>query len=126
MTADIIKNMLIVGAGSFIGGGARYLVSVAMKSTGSAFPWGTLTVNLLGCLAIGLIGGFLSRTANEGGTATLFLAMGICGGFTTFSTFSKEALAMLQSGNFWGAISYIAASAAAGVVLTALGYRLSA
>ena len=126
MTAEIIKNMLIVGAGSFIGGGARYLVSAAMKSTGSAFPWATLTVNILGCLAIGLIGGFLSRTANEGGAATLFLAMGVCGGFTTFSTFSKETLAMLQSGNFWGAISYIAASAAAGVMLTALGYRLSA
>ena len=59
MGVDIFKNLLIVGLGSFLGGGARYLVSVAMSNIGKAFPWGTLTVNLVGCFVIGLLCGIL-------------------------------------------------------------------
>lgn len=57
---EIIRNILAVGAGSFIGGSARYLVSLAMKGIGKGFPWATLAVNLLGCLAIGLLWGILT------------------------------------------------------------------
>ena len=59
----MIKNILAVGAGSFIGGAARYLVSLAMKGIGKGFPWATLAVNLAGCLMIGLLWGFASYIA---------------------------------------------------------------
>lgn len=121
---EIIRNILAVGAGSFIGGIARYLVSLAMKGIGKGFPWATLAVNLLGCLMIGLLWGLLSRNATETTSWGLFLTVGLCGGFTTFSTFSKEALTMLQTGNTWGFATYIALSVIAGIALVALGYYI--
>ena len=122
MVSDIIKNIAVVGAGSFIGGAARYLVSLAMKGIGKGFPWATLAVNLLGCFLIGLLWGYFSRSASESSKWALFLTVGLCGGFTTFSTFSKESLMMLQSGNFWGFAGYIALSVIAGIAFVALGY----
>ena len=121
---DIIKNILIVGCGSFLGGAARYLISIAMKGVNKGFPWGTLLVNLIGCLIIGLLWGIFSRTSSEGSSWSLFLTVGLCGGFTTFSTFSKEALAMLQCSNYIGFASYIAISVIAGIAIVALGYVL--
>lgn len=124
MLPDTIRNIIAVGAGSFIGGIARYLVSLAMKGISKGFPWATLLVNLLGCLTIGLLWGFLSRNASESTSWGLFLTVGLCGGFTTFSTFSKEALTMLQTGQIWGFASYIALSILAGIALVALGYYI--
>lgn len=124
MSPEIFKNILAVGAGSFIGGTARYLVSFAMKGISKGFPWATLAVNLTGCLIIGLLWGILSRNATEGSYWGLFLTVGVSGSFTTFSTFSKEALAMLQAGQIWGTASYIALSVTAGIGLVALGYVL--
>ena len=121
---EIIKNILAVGVGSFIGGAARYLVSLGMKGIGKGFPWATLAVNLVGCLMIGLLWGLLSRNAAENTSWGLFLTVGLCGGLTTFSTFSKEALAMLQTGQIWGFASYIALSILAGIALVALGYYI--
>ena len=124
MVSDIIKNTLFIGCGSFIGGAARYLVSIAMKTVGKGFPWGTLAVNLVGCLVIGLLWGFFSLSASENSSWALFMAVGICGGFTTFSTFSKEALMMLQAGNFMSLMAYVAISVIAGIALVAAGYYL--
>ena len=124
MLPDTIRNIIAVGAGSFIGGIARYLVSLAMKGISKGFPWATLLVNLLGCLTIGLLWGFLSRNASESTSWGLFLTVGLCGGFTTFSTFSKEALTMLQTGQICGFASYIAISILAGIALVALGYYI--
>ena len=124
MLPDTIRNIIAVGAGSFIGGIARYLVSLAMKGISKGFPWATLLVNLLGCLIIGLLWGFLSRNASESTSWGLFMTVGLCGGFTTFSTFSKEALTMLQTGQIWGFASYIAISILAGIALVALGYYI--
>ena len=124
MIADTLKAILVVGSGSFLGGAARYLVSLAMKNASKGFPWATLTVNVLGCFLIGLLWGYFSRGASEGGSWALFLTVGVCGGFTTFSTFSKEALIMLQAGNVWGFAGYVAISVIAGITLVALGYFL--
>lgn len=121
---DIIRNILAVGAGSFIGGTARYLVSLAFKGIGKGLPWATLAVNLAGCFIIGVLWGVLSRNATEGNYWGLFLTVGFCGSFTTFSTFSKEILMMLQSGQIWGFAAYIASSVIAGVALVASGYYL--
>lgn len=125
MLPDTIRNIIAVGAGSFIGGIARYIVSLAMKGISKGFPWATVLVNLLGCLIIGLLWGFLSRNASESTSWGLFLTVGLCGGFTTFSTFSKEALTMLQTGQIWGFASYIALSILAGIALVALGYYIA-
>ena len=122
---EIIRNILAVGAGSFIGGVGRYLVSLAFKGIGKGFPWATLSVNLLGCLLIGLLWGFLSRNATESTSWGLFLTVGLCGGFTTFSTFSKEALTMLQAGQIGGFATYIIISVLAGIALAALGYYVA-
>ena len=124
MLPDTIRNIIAVGVGSFIGGIARYLVSLAMKGISKGFPWATVLVNLIGCLIIGLLWGFLSRNASESTSWGLFLTVGLCGGFTTFSTFSKEALTMLQTGQIWGFASYIALSILAGIALVALGYYI--
>ena len=121
MVSDIIKNILVVGAGSFIGGAARYLVSLAMKGVSKGFPWATLTVNLVGCFLIGLLWGVFSKNGSEGSNWALFLTVGLCGGFMTFSTFSKEALVMLQAGNIWGFAGYVSISVIAGIALVALG-----
>ena len=124
MVSDIIKNIAVVGAVSFIGGAARYLVSIGMKGLGKGFPWATLAVNVLGCFLIGLLWGYFCRGSNESSNWALFLTVGVCGGFTTFSTFSNEALMMLQAGNIWGFAAYVAVSVIAGVALVALGYYL--
>ena len=110
MIADTLKAILVVGSGSFLGGAARYLVSLAMKNASKGFPWATLIVNVAGCFLIGLLWGWLSRTSQMEGNLALFLTVGICGGFTTFSTFSKEALMLLQNGNVWGFVGYVLAS----------------
>ncbi len=94
----MVKEILYIGAGGFIGSVLRYLISQLMKQTGDGFPWGTLVVNLLGCLLIGILGGLISRNGNLSHNLALFLTVGLCGGFTTFSTFSKEALLLVRDG----------------------------
>ncbi|MCR4824588.1 MAG: fluoride efflux transporter CrcB [Bacteroidales bacterium] len=120
----MFKTILAVGTGSFAGGIARYLISTALKGVGKGFPWGTLAVNLAGCFLIGLLWGLFSRNATEGSDWALFLTVGFCGGFTTFSTFSKEALMLLQGGDVWGFAGYAGISIAAGIALVALGFYL--
>ena len=121
---ELLKTLFAVGAGSFLGGAGRYLVSLAMKGLNKGFPLATLAVNLVGCFLIGLLWGVFSKNGTEGSNWALFLTVGFCGGFTTFSTFSKEALVMLQGGNIWGFSGYVAISVIAGIALVALGYFL--
>lgn len=120
---EFIKNILIVGAGSFIGGAARYIMMTLMSGVKKGWP--TVAVNLIGCLLIGIIWGFLSRIQSENSNLAIFLMVGICGGFTTFSTFSKDALMMLHDGNIWGFAAYVCTSVIAGIALTAIGYYLT-
>ena len=125
MITDTLKAILVVGSGSFLGGAARYLISLAMRNASKGFPWATLLVNVAGCLLIGLLWGWLSRTSQMEGNLSLFLTVGLCGGFTTLSTFSKEALMLLQNGNVWGFVGYVAASVIIGIAFVAAGYFLT-
>ena len=115
----------MVGAGSCIGGMARYLLSLVMRSVGNGFPWGTFAVNILGCLIIGLLWGWTSRCPNVSSQLNLFLSVGICGGFTTFSTFSKESMALLQGGCYMSVTLYVLGSVVLGILAVALGYAMA-
>ena len=119
----MLKSLLIVGAGNFIGGAMRYLLSTFMKNVCSqGFPWGTLTVNLLGCFLFGIVFAIFSKNSSTDNTLYLLLTTGVCGGFTTFSTFANESVQMLQNGNTSGFIGYVATSVIAGFSLIALAY----
>ncbi len=122
----MIKSLLIVGTGSFIGGAMRYLLSTLMKSAcGQGFPWGTLMVNLLGCFLFGMLFAVFGKSSATDNTLYLLLTTGVCGGFTTFSTFANESVQMLQQGNTWGFVGYVATSVVAGLALIALGYGVA-
>ena len=107
----------------FLGGGAgsvlRYLVGMWIDST--AFPWATFAVNAVGSLAIGLFGGWAARFGWSE-ALRLSLTTGLCGGFTTFSTFSKESLAIAEAGRWSAFAAYAFGSVAVGIAAVALGY----
>ena len=119
----MIKSLFIVGIGSFFGGALRYAISTLMRSCcGQGFPWGTLMVNLLGCFVFGVLFALFSKAGSGHSSWCLLLTTGVCGGFTTFSTFANESLQMLQNGQWGGFITYVSISVIAGICLTALGY----
>jgi CrcB protein len=113
-----MRILLLVGTGGFIGSVCRYLMAQFVQGKFlSAFPFGTLSVNLLGCFIIGLVFG-LSERGNLNSDWRLFLATGICGGFTTFSSFSNETVALLRGGQTAYALSYVLGSIILGVLST--------
>lgn len=119
----MLKSILFVGAGSFFGGAMRYLLFLLMKNMyGQGFPWGTLTVNLLGCFVFGIIFALFSKYYTIDSPWCSLLTTGICGGFTTFSTFANESVQMLQNGNIGGFIGYTMTSIVVGMSLIVLGY----
>lgn len=116
-----MPNLILVMLGGAIGAGLRHLVGVvALAKVGPGFPWGTLFVNLAGGLAIGLLAGWFVRAgANE--QMRLFLAVGLLGGFTTFSAFSLETWLMIERGQIGLAALYVAASVIGSVLLLFAG-----
>ena len=119
-----MKMLFVIGTGSFFGGILRYLLSQFVQSKFlSAFPFGTLTVNIIGCFLIGLVFGLTDR-----GTLTpewrLFLATGMIGGFTTFSAFSFETVGLLRDGQLWYATAYIVGSVIIGLLATFIGISI--
>ena len=121
----MIKDIVLVGIGSGIGGMCRYLISLAMSHVCNGFPWATFSVNVAGCLLIGILWGLTSRFQSMSPTFTLFLMVGFCGGFTTFSTFSKEGLALLQANNYMLFVLYTIGSVVLGIAAVALGFLTS-
>ncbi len=96
------RVLLLVGTGGFIGGVFRYLAtSYFTKVFPSSFPYGTFVVNIIGCLVIGIIYGLSERFNWLTPEWRLFLATGVCGGFTTFSAFAYENIKLLQNGEFF-------------------------
>lgn len=122
----MLKDFLLVGLGSFMGGGMRFLVSKIIQSwTLLAFPFGTFAVNILGCLLIGFFSGL-----NYGGgwmspSTKLVLTTGFCGGFTTFSTFMNESNSLMKDGNMLYLSLYIVASLAFGLLAVIIGQQIA-
>jgi len=108
--------------GSALGGCARYGASLAAaRWFGGGIPYGTLFVNLLGCLLIGLLSGHKGPNS----MMRLLLVVGFCGSFTTFSTFALETLQMLESGHFVRAIGVVLVSVTVGLAFVRAGISLS-
>ena len=118
---EMMKDILLVCIGSFVGGGARYAISKAMQLfLPTVMPWGTLTVNVVGCFLIGLLSGLLPGNH----TAKLILVTGFCGGFTTFSTFMNENFQLGRDGHLLWAMLYTAASVVLGLLAVMAGYQI--
>lgn len=121
----MLKTLLFVGSGSFIGGVARYLLSRFVQGhVASGFPWGTFGVNVVGCLTIGLLYGLFERGNLMNSDLRLFLTVGFCGGFTTFSTFLHENYALLEEHNFFHFAAYTFSSLFVGWLAVYLGHTI--
>lgn len=118
----------IVGSGGFIGSLARYGVGglVHRQLPLAIFPFGTLLVNLLGCLLIGALAGLAESRQVFGPQFRQFALIGILGGFTTFSTFGFETVAMLRDADYLRACANVGVNVVAGLALVWLGYQFAA
>ncbi|QOZ28996.1 fluoride efflux transporter CrcB [Bradyrhizobium sp. CCBAU 51753] len=117
--------MTAVAIGGALGSVARYLVAIgAGRLVGAEFPWGTLVINIAGSFLIGVFAESFALIWSVSQTVRVFLTVGICGGFTTFSTFSLDAIVLMQRGELWAAASYIAASVALSILALFAGLLL--
>ena len=121
-----MRDLLIVGSGSFIGGICRYYLSglVAQTFAIQTLPIGTFIVNSLGCLIIGLVGGVADVHQILTPSTRLFLMTGLMGGFTTFSAFSYETLMLMRADRFGVALLNAVFSIICGVLAVWMGFRI--
>lgn len=118
-----MKHLLLVGLGGFIGSVARFLVSKLNLSWHFlSIPMGTLTVNVLGSFIIGILVGISVKSDLISTDLRLFLMVGFCGGFTTFSSFSSENFMLMQNGQVVTVLIYTALSILLGFLAVYLGY----
>jgi CrcB protein len=115
-------DLFLVVLGGGIGAGGRYLLGGWLHGQlGSGFPWGTFAVNALGSLMIGLVFGLAQAKSISPGT-TLFLTVGVLGGFTTFSAFSYETMRLLADGSIGASFLNVAGQFAVGLVAVYAGF----
>ena len=115
-------NLLLVVLGGGIGAGSRYLLGGWLHGhLGNGFPWGTFAVNAMGSLMIGMVFG-LAQWGSLPPAATLFLAVGVLGGFTTFSAFSYETMRLLANGSVGASFLNVAGQFAVGLVAVYAGF----
>ena len=117
-----LQMVLAVAAGGALGSVARYMVGIgSTKLFGLAFPWGTLTINIVGSFLIGVFVELFALKWDLPQEARVFLTVGICGGFTTFSAFSLDAYVLIERGEWWLATGYVVGS-----VLLSIGALVAA
>ena len=121
------RNLLLVGLGGGIGSVLRYLTSLGMMQLWGPrdFPLGTFTVNVVGCLIIGLLAGLMLSRQTLGPEFRLFFMVGILGGFTTFSSFGYESIQLLQDGQFLLMLANILLNVTIGLSACWLGLSLA-
>jgi len=121
----MLKTLLVAGTGGFIGTILRFLVSrYFQENTFSLFPWGTFTVNIVGSLLIGIFYGMSERGNLLNPEIRIFLTVGICGGFTTFSSLTNDAFMLLQEKDWLRLSLYTSLSFFLGLVAVYLGRTL--
>jgi len=124
-----MESYIFIAIGSALGGVARYWCSgVVARLIGETFPWGTLLVNISGSFVIGF---FVALTGPDGrvfvsSTARQFVTIGVCGGYTTFSSFSLQTLQLMQDGEWLPAGANIVGSVVLCLIAVWLGYALAA
>ena len=119
-------QILSVGAGGFIGAVLRFLMGKLPLKEMTIFPVNTLLINIIGAFVIGVVAAAGSRYGAENSNLVLFLKVGLCGGFTTFSTFSLEGLALIQEGDFLIFMAYAVSSVALCLLAVWLGHTAAA
>ena len=119
--------ILFVGVGGFIGAILRYLVTNWVQDTlhTLSLPYGTLTVNMVGCLLIGLLAGLTESRNLLGPETRALILVGVLGGFTTFSTFGYETIQLLRDGESLAAFSNVGLQICLGLVAVWIGYSAS-
>jgi fluoride exporter len=118
----MVRNLILIGIGSFIGGICRFLTQqFFQKHYPHYLPLGTLSVNILGCFIIGVVYALSSKGNILSPELRLFLATGICGGYTTFSSFAYENITLLQDGELFYFGLYILLSVAIGLLAVYMG-----
>ena len=118
----MIKSFLFVGLGGSLGAILRYFITTVWKTEN--FPFHTLSINITGCFFIGIVFALSEKTNLITENTKLFLATGICGGFTTFSAFSLENFQLLKTGEYLTAGFYILTSLAACIMATFIGFKI--
>lgn len=122
----MIRNILLIGIGGFIGSVARYFVSLLNLSINFySIPVGTLLVNVIGSFIIGFLTGIAEKSTILTAEWRLFLMVGLCGGFTTFSSFANENLVLLHNGQIFSLLLYTGLSIFIGFLAVWLGYALT-
>lgn len=119
----MLKSFLLVGLGGMIGSMSRYFFSLIIKP--GSFPYTTFSVNIIGCLIIGMVMGLALKDGSLNNNWRLFLATGICGGFTTFSAFSLECVQFIEQQRYAAMSGYIALSIVLGLAATFAGIQLT-
>lgn len=116
----MIQSILLVGFGSFLGGICRFLLARLVGShLSGTFPFGTFAVNIAGCFLIGIFYGLSEHGPSP--SVRLFLTVGFCGGFTTFSTFASESLQLVKTGSICTFALYAALSVFLGILAVYAG-----
>ena len=120
-----MKQLILVFLGGGIGTVLRFIISKLITHNDRGFPWSTFSANLIGCFIIGLISGYFFKTSSTNQSdILLFATVGICGGFTTFSTFAYENLNFLKSGDYIFFITYTLGSFILGILMVYFGLTL--
>lgn len=127
MQGTFVGQLLLVGAGGFLGSALRFSVYAGVNRWLPQFglPLGTMTVNIFGCLAIGYVGGLLELRNSLDPSTALFLMAGLLGGFTTFSAYAFEALTLSQNGMIFKAATLILLQVVFGLLAAWLGFQLA-
>ena len=123
VVGDALVNILLVGAGGFIGSVMRYLLSGYVQESANRmdFPFGTLVVNVVGCFIIGLLAQFGDKYGTFSNESRAFLVIGVLGGFTTFSSFGNDTVNLMRQDFVMNAIANVGANVILGLLAVWLG-----